>query len=459
MGHDAHFLTRLDRVTADQTELALSLYRDDELVHSLLAQLHLPEHAARVALSLDHPELGPFVLVARDGHFVTCLGRGMSPAPHPVVSRERLDALLSKLVDLRERLALARRLSGDDDANGLIRRIFHAGPMLSREEIRALEAVSPLLVHELVRIFVEVAQKLWATQTHASRAKVRARRRNDDFLDAYWKGLWALSHLAVLIGAHGREYFDSLEPEAERLRTVLTEVTVPFGLAGLSLRSLWAAGKLGKPLLGAYKRSYEEASNVTRLFASAAALAVIGTRHARLRAEALKVLAGHVGPGLPAELREVLRSYHRAMAQDVERQLADPDAPTRAVRELGARLLLKLASQRRAERWRHLVWEDVPEDLALPALTLTSSDMTAEKGESILFGCLPWLAHASSDELYLPKTVLREVAPAYSSAVVAAIAERHRKPAPPRAAAPRAPARNEPCSCGSGRKYKRCCAA
>ena len=36
MGHDHHFLSRLDRVSHDQTELALNLYRDHELVEYLV---------------------------------------------------------------------------------------------------------------------------------------------------------------------------------------------------------------------------------------------------------------------------------------------------------------------------------------------------------------------------------------------------------------------------------------
>ena len=56
-----------------ETELALSLYQDPLLIRALLEQLRLPEGAARVALSLGDGERGPFVVVARDGHFVTCL--------------------------------------------------------------------------------------------------------------------------------------------------------------------------------------------------------------------------------------------------------------------------------------------------------------------------------------------------------------------------------------------------
>ena len=44
-------------------------------------------HGDRVAISLDDPREGPFIVVTQGGAFVTTLGRGMSPTGLPVVSR------------------------------------------------------------------------------------------------------------------------------------------------------------------------------------------------------------------------------------------------------------------------------------------------------------------------------------------------------------------------------------
>ena len=96
-GHDHHFLTRLARVSAKEIDLALSLYRDAAVVKAILASPLFPKTADRVAISLDHPKRGPFVIVARNGHFVTCLGRGMSPRRRPIISRDELDAIRMRL--------------------------------------------------------------------------------------------------------------------------------------------------------------------------------------------------------------------------------------------------------------------------------------------------------------------------------------------------------------------------
>jgi hypothetical protein len=51
-GHDVQFLERLERLFTPETELALSLYQDPLLIRALLDEIHLPESAVRVVLSL-----------------------------------------------------------------------------------------------------------------------------------------------------------------------------------------------------------------------------------------------------------------------------------------------------------------------------------------------------------------------------------------------------------------------
>jgi hypothetical protein len=108
-GHAEHFLSRLDRVSWQQMEYALALYNDAPMVSHVLAALRLGPEVERVALSLDHPELGPFVVVTRDAKFVTCLGHGMRPTGLKVVPRERYEAIIERKSALTEACARARR--------------------------------------------------------------------------------------------------------------------------------------------------------------------------------------------------------------------------------------------------------------------------------------------------------------------------------------------------------------
>src|SRR5262249_46693367 len=143
MGHAHHFLSRLDRLARQHVELALSLYRDDERLRYVLEEAHVPEGAERVALSLDDPREGPFVLVTRTGHFVTCLSRGMRH-DLPIVTRAELDAISVKHTVFQERDAVRARLTGPDgEAGFILSRILDSGPFLAREEFQALAALHP----------------------------------------------------------------------------------------------------------------------------------------------------------------------------------------------------------------------------------------------------------------------------------------------------------------------------
>src|SRR5688572_3663517 len=112
MGHAVHFLERLDRLSNQHVELALSLYHDAELVKTLLGAARIADSAERVAISLDDPEAGPFVIVTRGGDFVTCLAEGMRPGDLPILRRERLEGATTKLEVWRERRQEAERLAG-----------------------------------------------------------------------------------------------------------------------------------------------------------------------------------------------------------------------------------------------------------------------------------------------------------------------------------------------------------
>ena len=131
MPHAHHFLERLDRVTRAQMEVALGLYRDHEAVRHVLSHVNIPPAAERIALALDDAEEGPFVIVTREGHFVTCLAKGMRQ-DHPVIPRGQVDALLAKVAEKRARKELAQReLRPDEDQDDLFQRVVRRGNRLT----------------------------------------------------------------------------------------------------------------------------------------------------------------------------------------------------------------------------------------------------------------------------------------------------------------------------------------
>jgi uncharacterized protein YecA (UPF0149 family) len=67
-------------------------------------------------------------------------------------------------------------------------------------------------------------------------------------------------------------------------------------------------------------------------------------------------------------------------------------------------------------------------------------------------------ARATPEELYLPRCCVelldRKWTPQHSMLLLDGVLELARQPVP----RPIGPTRNGPCPCGSGKKYKRCCA-
>src|SRR5690606_16171925 len=131
--HDAHFLTRIQRLESEHAELALALYHDSELVRFVLSKVELADAVERVAISLGDPERGPFIIVARDGGFVTCLGVGMRPGDDkPLITRRQLDAISGRVDGLRR--AMSEAESSMSHTRRLLRRVLEAGDRLTREE-------------------------------------------------------------------------------------------------------------------------------------------------------------------------------------------------------------------------------------------------------------------------------------------------------------------------------------
>jgi hypothetical protein len=277
-GHDVHFLERLERLSTPQTELALSLYQDPLLIRALLEQIRLPEGAARVALSLGDGERGPFVVVARDGHFVTCLAEGMSPGDHPVIPRGQLDAIARRVAEVRNRFDAVRQLAGPrGNVFALLGRIFSAGPWLSREEFSAIAAFQPLLKRDFLRLLWETNALLDRTRPLASRC-VKRGRLGDDILRAWWNEVWAVGHLSVLASMDSRDVITELPAEAPE-RGLLSWPAVRQGVVAVALRGLWGVAKLGRPVLPDHKRWYVQSESSLELVDSALGLLGIGLRH------------------------------------------------------------------------------------------------------------------------------------------------------------------------------------
>jgi hypothetical protein len=463
MGHAVHFLQRIERLSPAQADLALTLYREPELVAHVLGRVRLPDGAERVALALEDAPAGPHVIVTRDGRFITCLGAGMSVSDCPVVSRPQIDHASEKIEAMRETLA-----AGHHETRRLCRRLLQRGSGLSREDFTALAALMPIIGKELIGTALDICEYLKRFHDGYHRhlyRKITPAVRDD--LQQHWASSWALGHLAAICG----ERADDVQALCGE-RLFQSSVNLMLAGTGLSnttpivMRGVWATARAGRLLLADTRDRLQRARTPVESLVAGMALAAIAMRHRRAQGEVSKALARYRRSLSATEPADSADGLARELMLLLEEQLVDPAQQERlrqAHREMGAHALVSYTEPLPADTpLRCTRPEDVPEDLALPALMHLHNELPAD-GQSMVLAMmmLPWLAMATGPALYLPAQLLDQCKSLFDPEDLAQRLEKYhytRAGAPPARAASR-PGRNEPCTCGSGKKYKRCCGA
>ena len=104
--------------------------------------------------------------------------------------------------------------------------------------------------------------------------------------------------------------------------------------------------------------------------------------------------------------------------------------------------------------------DDVPEDIAFTLAA--NSPINFHKEPSALLHILlllPWLAECEAQDLYLPKKIVDALHEPWSAKLARKLlqdeGDRLGKAEPVRVE--KRAGRNDPCPCGSGKKYKKCC--
>ena len=466
MGHDIHFLQRLERVSLPQVELAMSLYNDSPLVKFILGTTRLPESAEKVAISLDDPAQGPFLIVARTGHFVTCLGAGMRIGPEiPVITRQHLDAILSKVEDHRERVQQAYRVAGNNGrVHQLLRRIHTAADELSREEFIGISAWRPLMSREFLSQLMSAVSYLDQARK-VLRKLDKPPKQYEGALREYWNIFWSVGHLTLLAGENIRETLEAI-PEATS-KLAASNATVSWGIVRqgflpLALRGAWLAGKLGRSGVSLYKNGYEHALSMLMLTDGGLGLVALAARHSNLRGEIRKALPREFpkdGTAFMEHMRGIVASAGMAITMSLDL----PEQYQEQVREVGRNFHLRMTglvpqgSQFEPERLA-----GVPDELLLPALSLAPYCFVNDMRTTLLmFMAAPYAARMQAEDFYYTKTdlgtVMRPWVPEDSLRLLRNYRDQYEGGADKPVRAEKMPGRNDPCPCGSGKKYKRCC--
>lgn len=465
MGHAEHFLSRLDRLASAEVELALQLYQDHELLRSVLAEVTLPEGAERVALALGDVAHGPYIVVTRDGHFVTCLAQGMSTGTLPVVSRGQLDALSNRFATLRERMALAARVAGTDDRERacslVFRHIFSAADSVSREDFLAASAWQPLLGDAFLGIYLAMSAEL-LNQGYVLRNLRLPKSRRDEALHDYWNLLHATGHLALLGTMDGEgEHFQEVTAGQFGHRAGFAFALTWSTASKFIVQGAWATGRLGKTLLAGYKRALAEEGGIFEWLDTLFSLTAIARRSSGLRVEIAKALRSvpSTDPrsAQAARLREVMQDDLAKMAALAAKMVELDDSEWEPVlSDIG---LAGLEEQKQNPRAIAALPADV-----LRALPLASraNGLIGSKPIATSLALVCASARGGPEQFYFPRSYAKQWRakwePELTERLLQPISQIERLARKPAVRVAK-PGPNEPCSCGSAKKYKKCCGA
>jgi len=409
MPHQHHFLSRLDRLTPPQVETALALYRDPALVKWVLANVKLPDGAPRVAISLDDPARGPFLVVTREGIFVTALGRDMSPGDLPVVTRGQLDAQLAARVDYKARVDVFLQVAGErGGSEGVFVRLLKAGENLSREEMTALSAVQPIYEFSLFKMLVESVCHLDDVRTALLPILRRAPKlRKTDatllLLRSYWRTAFLVGHLSVLTGMSGPKLFDRLP---EELHEPLRQGPMSWGgfrqgVMVHAVRALWLSARLGRVQVGLYKDRLPGSKSPLTAHNTVLSLLAIAFRHSRYRAEIEKLLRTTAESATNRYLRRSARMGSELF------ELTPEQIDTSIVRLGRAMVHHDVKLVQATSPFAFQSPEDVPPDLARTMLAnANNSFIEGEDAALPLYLVIPWVARAEPEDLYLPRAYI-----------------------------------------------------
>ncbi len=453
MSHDTHFLQRLDRVSASHCELALGLYNDPELVSIIVKASSLPDGCDRVAISLAPGDLGPFVIVDRSGRFITCLGEGMLPGGKPLVTHNRLTAIAEHSRLLRQRLEAAGDPMHDRaKASRLMERLWDGGERFSREEMFALYGLKAIVGRSLHRQMLRAHRNSVHPILQLGRL---ARFTPDDEkrIVGFWKAVWGVRHTFPLLS---RDEPEGLPTALAGLEGTLLISPVGYGTlqAPTSLCATWAAAP-DEATLNLYELEYSAAAEPQEFIDSVLGSLIIGLRN----------------PALRNRVRDFLRKPPSRMPPEDWGWLVDAiKVDISAVLRMDPsceRQSLEVARRAFLEQIKHLPAskqfakpEDVPAELARAAWMQGDTVVPQNADEvKVLLSFLPWLAFARVEEFYLPSEQIREYVPnntlERATRWFRCMAASFTPAVPQRAQAKPGP--NQPCSCGSGKKYKKCC--
>jgi hypothetical protein len=290
----------------------------------------------------------------------------------------------------------------------------------------------------------------------------RLGRKNEALLKQYWRNAWAMMHFATLIAVEPKHLNLLVEMYQHEPGCVPLPAHGPAHLLAFTnmfscwVRAVWAAVKTRSFSFSAHQKEFLDTEDPDLMTLHGLILVGMAVAEASYESEVSRTLDEFKGTrgeqDFPASMVPFLSA-----ALSFGRKARDTQLLTAHASDSWALTISKQNDPRVREHLERLSTE-------AQVGVMLSYTWPAENGVQMaerLIYWLPELVRFSGEEFYVPRseanvvdrrwsieTGLRTVQPLLK-------AEGEYKPRP--SVVPKTPGRNEPCSCGSGKKYKRCC--
>lgn len=516
MGHAFHFLQRLARVSTAHMERALGLYYSSErtkMVISIALNTNPPqtqeEAEQRIALALDDTERPPYLVANRAGQMITCLAAGMSPYGLRVIDQAHIASACGFYDDMIGRQATLDQIKTDQ--GDIFRAMRHGAWAMNRSTFRGLSFLWPWLQSDFVAESHESSLHLRTVTKDLARSvrKGLVNRDRADWLSGnvipaltpsaakqlaeplrdYWEHAWRSAHTLLLAFCDKPEiYFERIanifQEDADRAgessdgptfqqyqnyKGSIAWSVIREGCWALSARGLWVIAQCSPHILDSLCEGAISHRTVLGAVNNIYGLAASAIRHPTLKPTiqaALERAAQFHPPydeieqfvqGMAFEALELIdlspdrHAYFRAEMLDFGRGLYER--------------YVHIYEQRLGKRATTPPPAEIPDDVAMTFASLSPLDLqnihNKYSGFDAFIGLIPWIATANASDFYLPDeyaALFEEEGSNFAIQIVLGHALSTTKKTmfatkPTKAK----PGRNDPCFCGSGKKYKVCC--
>lgn len=465
MGHNTHFLSRLERVSPRDADTALGLYRNPRFVRAILTEFgHLERDDERVAIALGKDKQGPYVVVAMNGAFVTCLGKKMKTGDLYIIPREFIDARMKLHADYKKSWKLVFERGRETELEKLLARIARGAQRVCREDVEQFAPFMLAFNYDFLQAYYRSTRYLrdkrddvvGIMQSTRNHTRGRFKRDRKQTFALHWQHAWFAANAHVMLTMNGVETIRYLDSEIPDPLSYYHVYAFREGVMNIAIRSLWGAGIRGKSLIESMQQYQKYYYRIEELFGAIASLAVVALRYPRLADDAVRVAEEIVRVRPDSEELQ----WHFELMTTVLERCDDPEISREQI-EQGRKEYAELRAEvgcALSELRPHP--DDAPERLLLQLGAHLSYDFRGRYTETTyIYRTLPWLARIDANELFLPRHIIDAIGfyddHVYGEQLIARHVARDYRFKTHRSA--RVARRNDPCPCDSGKKYKQCC--